>query len=78
LTARIDYKGKRKSFKIGDKINILAQADAHSGTCVELESCLRLSVSTLNTTMKVMKSKKSSVDLPPSSRYHCNVHHWRN
>jgi hypothetical protein len=34
---------------ISDKINILAQVDAHIGTCVELTSRLRLSVPALNT-----------------------------
>jgi hypothetical protein len=48
----MDNKGKRKSFTISDKINILVQVDAHIGTHVELASRLRLSVSTLNTTVK--------------------------
>jgi hypothetical protein len=48
----MDNKGKWKSFTISDKINILAQVDAHIGTHVELASCLRFSVSTLNITLK--------------------------
>jgi hypothetical protein len=48
----VDNKGKWKSFRISDKINILAQVDARIGTYVELASRLRLSVSMLNTTVK--------------------------
>jgi hypothetical protein len=60
------------------KVNILAQAVAHIGTYVELASCPRLSVSILNTNVKNLKEGMSSVDLPPSSINHWNVHHWRN
>jgi hypothetical protein len=54
FTARglnMDNKGKQKSFTISDqrKVNILVQVDAY---IVELASCLRLSVSTLNTIVK--------------------------
>jgi centromere protein B len=48
----MDNKGKWKLFTISDKINILAQVDAHTDTHVELASRLRLSVSTLNTIVK--------------------------
>jgi hypothetical protein len=48
----MDNKGKRKSFTISDKINILAEVDAHIGTHVELTSHCRLSVSMLNTNVK--------------------------
>jgi hypothetical protein len=44
--------GKQKSITISDKINILVQVDAHIGTCVVLASHMRLSVPTLNTTLK--------------------------
>jgi hypothetical protein len=42
-------KGEWKPFTVSDKINIRVQVDAHIGMCVELASCLRLSISTLNT-----------------------------
>jgi hypothetical protein len=48
----MDNKGEQKSFTISDKINILAQVNAHIGTLVELASRLRLSMSTLYTIVK--------------------------
>jgi hypothetical protein len=45
----MDNTGKRKSFTTSNKINILAHVDACIGTCVELASCLRLSMSMLDT-----------------------------
>jgi hypothetical protein len=42
----MDNKGKRKSFTVSDKINILAEVDAHIGTRVEVESWLRLEANT--------------------------------
>jgi hypothetical protein len=58
------HKRKRR-FKINDKINILAQADAYSGPRVELKSCFRLSVSTPNTTVKNHKEIKDVQCLAP-------------
>jgi hypothetical protein len=52
FTARgsnIYNKGKWKSFRVSDRINILAQADEHIGTHAELASHLRFSVPMLNT-----------------------------
>jgi hypothetical protein len=44
----MDNKEKPKSLTISDKINILAQVDAHIGTFVKQASQLRLSVPTLS------------------------------
>jgi hypothetical protein len=44
-------RGKWKSL-VSDQINILGQVDVHTGTGTELESQLKLSVSTLNSIMK--------------------------
>jgi hypothetical protein len=49
----MDNKGTYKTQS--DKINISVQGDAYTGTHVEQVSYLRLSVSTLNTTMKDCK-----------------------
>jgi hypothetical protein len=46
----MDIKGKEKLFTINDKL--LVQADAHTGTHIELASHLRLSESMLNTIVK--------------------------
>jgi hypothetical protein len=43
---------ENKNYLQHDKINILAQADTHIGTHVELASCLSLSVSTLHNIVK--------------------------
>jgi hypothetical protein len=48
----MDNKGKHKSLAVSDKINILAQVDAHIGTHVEQATWLRLSVPTLNPIVK--------------------------
>jgi hypothetical protein len=67
----VDSKGKRKSFTISDKINILAQIDALIGTHVELASHLRLSVPVQNTTVKNCEEIEGRyVGLSPSSGNH--------
>jgi hypothetical protein len=64
----VDNKGKRKSFTISDKINILAQVDAFIGTRVGLASHLRLSVSMLNTIVKNrQETERSYVQCGPIS-----------
>jgi hypothetical protein len=69
----MDIKIKQELSTISDKINILAQVDAHIGTRLELASRLRLSVSTLNTTVKNREESErrtSSGHLLPSSGNH--------
>jgi hypothetical protein len=62
----MDNKGKWKSFTVSNKINILAQADAHIGSHVELAPpWLRLSVKNLEETKRYVQC-----DLSPSSRNH--------
>jgi hypothetical protein len=48
----MNNEGKPESLTVSDKINILAQVDAHIGTHVEHASWLRLSVHTLNPIVK--------------------------
>jgi hypothetical protein len=66
----MDNEGKRKSFTICDKINILAQVDAHIGALLELVLCLRLSICPLNTSVKNHEIEEGmcSVDFSQSSR----------
>jgi hypothetical protein len=60
-----------KSHTIGHKVSIciLAKVDANIGTHVELASCLRLSVPTLNLTVKSHKeTERSFVECGPFSK----------
>jgi hypothetical protein len=50
--SNMDIKEKQKSLMVSDKINILAQADAHIGPRIVLPSQLGLSVSTQNSAVK--------------------------
>jgi hypothetical protein len=65
----MDSKGKERSFTVSDKINILVKVDAHIGTCVELASQLRLSVSKLNITVKNHEeTERSYIQCGPFSK----------
>jgi hypothetical protein len=48
----VDNKAESKAFIINDKTSIIAQLYAHIGTHAKLVSQLRLSLFTLNTTVK--------------------------
>jgi centromere protein B len=65
----MNNKGKRKSFTVNNKINIVAEVGAHIDTRVELASCLRLSVSKLNTIVKNHEeTERRYIQCGPSSK----------
>jgi hypothetical protein len=65
----VDNKGKPKSLTASDKINILVQVDAHTGTHVEQMSWLRLPLPTLNLIVKNHEEiERRYVQCGPSSK----------
>jgi hypothetical protein len=69
----MDNNGKWKSFAVSNKINILAQNDAHISSRAELAQQLRLSASMLNIVVKNREETERRYvrcDLFPGSRNH--------
>lgn len=77
-----DLKKKQKSFMVGDKTNTSTQDDVHTGKVLMWHHKMRLSITTLNTTVKKMvkqmKEVMSSIGLHPINRNEWNTHRCTN